>query len=239
MYADDIQIYMHCRHSDVTTAASRIESCVMEIRDWMDSNLLKLNPSKTELILLSTRQAFNKFTRAAVGVVSTAISPENHVKSFGVTLDDQLKLSKHVSNVIRSCFYRIRQLKHIGRYLDCQSAATVVHSFVTSRVDFHNGLLAAAPVKQMDQQQRVLNAATLLLLHDFDLRANVRDRLHWQRMPGRVTFKQCTTVYKCLHGMARLSQRAVRFSVHRRLSKSSPTGLQKGAEDPTTQIINV
>ena len=75
----------------------------------------------------------------------------NHVKSLGVTLDDQLKLSKHVSNVTRSFFYHIRLLKHMHRYLDFQSAATLVHSFVTSRVDYCNWLPAATPVKQMDQ----------------------------------------------------------------------------------------
>ena len=98
-----------------------------------------------------------------------------------------------------------QQLKHIRRYLDFQSAATLVHSFVTRRVDYCNGLLAAAPVKQLDQLQRVLNAVVRLLLRvprsDISLCANVRDRLHWLRMPERVTFKLCTTVYKCLHGM--------------------------------------
>ena len=84
--------------------------------------------------------------------------------------------------------------------------ANVVHSFVTSRVDYCNGLLAAAPVKQMDQLQRVLNAVARLLLRvprsDFNLRVKVRDQLHWLRIPERVTFKLCTTVYKCFHWMA-------------------------------------
>ena len=73
----------------------------------------------------------------------------------------QRKLLKNVSNVTRSCFYQIRQLKHIRRYLHFQSTATAVHSFVTSRsrVDYSNGLLAAAPVKQLDQLRRVLNAS--------------------------------------------------------------------------------
>ena len=96
----------------------------MEINGWMDSNRLKLNQSKTELILFSTRQYFNKFTKATVGVGSTYISPVNQVKSLGLTLDDQFKLSKHVSNFTRSCFYQIRQLTHIRWYLHFQSAVT-------------------------------------------------------------------------------------------------------------------
>ena len=178
----------------------------LEINDWMDSNRLQLNPSKTELVWFSTRQGFNKFTRVTVEVRSATIDPVKYAKSLGVTLDEELKLSKHVSNGTSSCFYQIRQLKHIRRYLDFQSAATVVHSFVTSRFDYCNGLLAAAPAKQIEELQRVLNASARILLrlprYDFDLRVKVRDQLHWLRIPERVTDKLCKMVYKCLHGMA-------------------------------------
>ena len=77
--------------------------------------------------------------------------------------------------------YQIRQLKHIRRYLDFPSAAAAVHSFVTSRLDYCNELLAAAPAKQTDELQRVLNASARVLLrlprYDFDLRVKVRDQL--------------------------------------------------------------
>ena len=128
------------------------------------------------------------------------------MKSLGATLDDKLKLSKQVSNLSRSCFYQIRQLRHIRRYLDFQSAATAVHSFVTSRVDYYNGLLAAGPVKQMDQllsHQRnfplTVSFSSLRLQNTRESQINL---LHWLRMPERVTFKLCTSVNYCLHGMA-------------------------------------
>ena len=38
-------------------------------------------------------------------------------------------------------------------------AATLVHAFVTSRVDYCNAVLAAAPKTTTDRLQRVLNAA--------------------------------------------------------------------------------
>ena len=73
-------------------------------------------------------------------------------------------------------------------------------------MDYWYGLLAAAPMKQIDQTQRILNAVACLLLRvprsDFNLRVKVRDRLHWQCKPERVTFKLYTMVYKCVHGMA-------------------------------------
>ena len=62
-------------------------------------------------------------------------------------------------SVTATCFYHLRQLRRIRRSLDADSAATLVHAFVTSRVDYCNAILAAAPKTITDRLQRVLNAA--------------------------------------------------------------------------------
>ena len=110
-------------------------------------------------------------TLTGVSIDSVAINPVESAKSFGVIFDDELKLAKHVVTVCRSSYYQIRQLKHICWYLDFDSAKTLVHCFITSRVDYCNSLLASAPVYQTDQLQRVFNAAARLLLRvpRFDL----------------------------------------------------------------------
>jgi len=53
----------------------------------------------------------------------------------------------------------LRQLRRIRRTLDAESAATLVHAFVASRVDYCNTVLAGAPKFLTDKLQRVLNAA--------------------------------------------------------------------------------
>ena len=155
---------------------------------------------------LSTRHELKKLRPASVSIDSTAINPVKSARCLGVILDDELKLAKHVATVCRSSYYQIRQLKHIRRYLDFDSAKTLMHSFLTSRVDYCNSLLASVPVYQTDQLHYVLNAADPLLHRvprfDLDLRVKIKDRLHWLRVPERVTFKACTLVYKSLHGSA-------------------------------------
>ena len=56
-----------------------------------------------------------------------------------------LSLDKHVSNVCATCFYWLRQLRRIRRSLDTESTKSLVHAFVTSRVDYCNSVLAGAP----------------------------------------------------------------------------------------------
>jgi len=49
-FADDTQLYVHCRRCDISTAVDRLEECITEVGQWMSANHLKLNVHKTELL---------------------------------------------------------------------------------------------------------------------------------------------------------------------------------------------
>ena len=123
-------------------------------------------------------------------------------------LEGELKLVKHVETVCCSSYYQIRQLnhiRHIRRYLDFDLASKLVHSFITSRIDYCNGLLAYASTYQIDQLQGMLNVAARHVLHvpRFDRdRIKITYKLHWLCVPERVTYKLYSHVYKLLHGLA-------------------------------------
>ena len=50
-YADDTQLYIHLNHKNATSAMDKLNSCLHDVKNWMDSNKLKLNADKTELIV--------------------------------------------------------------------------------------------------------------------------------------------------------------------------------------------
>ena len=60
---------------------------------------------------------------------------------------------------------------------------TLVHAFITSRVDYGNAVLAASPKSTTDTLQRVLNAAARLVSntdkYDRRLSSLLHDQLHW------------------------------------------------------------
>jgi len=51
-----------------------------------------------------------------------------------------LGLDRHVSNVCKTCFFWLRQLRRVRRSQDIESVKTLVHAFVTSRVDYCNSV---------------------------------------------------------------------------------------------------
>jgi len=96
-------------------------------------------------------------------------------------MDDSLTLSD------TACFYWLRQLRQVRRTLDAASAATLVHTFVASRVDYCNTVLAGAPKSLTDKLKRVLNAAACVVSntqnYDHGLSELLHDELHWLDVP--------------------------------------------------------
>ena len=83
------------------------------------------------------------------------IEPSDHVRLLGVTIAADLGLDRHVLTVCKTCFFWLRQLRRVRRSLDTDSLKTLVHTFVTSCVDYCNLVLSSAPKKVMDKLQHV------------------------------------------------------------------------------------
>ena len=69
-----------------------------------------------------------------------------------MTIEADLGLDRHVSNVCKKCFFWLRKPKRVHRSLDIESVKTLVHAFVTSRVDYCNSVVSSAPIEEGDGQ---------------------------------------------------------------------------------------
>jgi len=68
--------------------------------------------------------------RLRVGGVD--ISPLNHVRYLGVTLDLLLAMKQHTDIVARSCFYQMRQLRSVRRSLTFDALHILVHALINT-----------------------------------------------------------------------------------------------------------
>jgi len=88
--------------------------------------------------------------------------------------------------------------------LSAESAATIVHAFVTSRVDYCNVVLGEAPKVITNKLKRVVNAAAHILTgtrkFDRGLTQLMHDNHHWLDVPER--FKYIILTRRCLIGTA-------------------------------------
>ena len=78
----------------------------------MKANRLRLNPQKTQLIWLGSRQQLEKLNVVDIQLVSACLSPLSAVRDLGVTIDSRLTMIDHVSAVCGACYFQLHQ--HAG-----------------------------------------------------------------------------------------------------------------------------
>jgi len=89
--------------------------------------------------------AIAKITVRVVLLLSTVIRVVDSVRYLGVIIDSQLCIDAHVAALCRGGYYQLRQLRPIIRSLSTKAAETLVHAFVSSRLDYCNALLSLKP----------------------------------------------------------------------------------------------
>ncbi|KAK3554541.1 hypothetical protein QTP70_025392 [Hemibagrus guttatus] len=200
-YADDTQLIFSFPPSD-TTASARISACLADFSSWMTAHQLKLNPSKTELLIIPGDPS--PAQDLAISLSNSMISPTASARNLGVTMDNQLSFSSPVTNVTRSCRFLLYNIRRIRPFLSTQATQVLVQSLVISRLDYCNSLLAGLPLNAIRPLQKIQNAAAPLVfnLPKFSHTTPLLRSLHWLPVAARIRFKTLMLAYKAKNGPA-------------------------------------
>ena len=125
----------------------------------------KLNDNKTELMLVTskkTKHLHNLPTSITIG--NAQIPFKQSVKNLGFTLDCHLTMNAHITNIARTCYFELRRLASICRFLTSTVTVTLVSAFVLSRIDYCNSLLFGSTHDVTSHLQRIQNYAARVIL---------------------------------------------------------------------------
>ena len=74
----------------------------------MNQNMLKLDPSKTEFMIIGNLTQRKKVADISPGeLLNQNVAEIDSIRNLGVAFDPALSFKKHVSNICRSAFYHI------------------------------------------------------------------------------------------------------------------------------------
>eukprot|EP00914_Ancora_sagittata_P005324 GHVO01010928.1.p1 GENE.GHVO01010928.1~~GHVO01010928.1.p1 ORF type:complete len:266 (-),score=12.03 GHVO01010928.1:1565-2362(-) len=183
----------------------RMERCLDEVQKWMGNMRLKMNPSKTELLLISSRRGSHRIgTIPVLSVAGDEAKPTEVARLLGVHFDKHLLMDRHVDLLCRSAWFHLRNISRIRRCLPYDACESLIHAFVTSRIDYCNALLYALPKNRIQKIQKVQNAAARILrkVPKREHITPVLKAIHWLPVPARIEFKILVTVFKCIQGTA-------------------------------------
>ena len=190
----------------------------------MKDNKLQLNADKTELIVITPSRQSSKIDVDSVNVDSCDVLSSPTARNLGATFDQHMTLKPHVSSLVKSCYWQLRKIGQIRKFLTNEAAERVIHAFVSSRLDNGNSLLYGLPDFQIDRLQRIHNTAARILTRTkkFEHISPILRDLHWLPVRYRIVYKLMTLTFRCLHGLAPayLSQLLVRYQPSRTLRSS-------------------
>ena len=165
-YADDTQLlkFFSPKVSDPNESLKNVEDCLASVQAWMLKHKLKLNDGKTEVILFGSRQQLETINMHHVKVGSNEINIVDNVRSLGFWLDSRLSMETHVNHICKRVNYSLHNLHQIRKYLTQGATECLVHSLITSHLDYVNSVMYGMPQFLFDKLQRLQNNAARLVL---------------------------------------------------------------------------
>ena len=130
-FADDLQLQMSAPPDKISELLHSMQSCISDVKAWATANMPKFNDSKTELMLATSKRSKHLHDLPTSITIGSAQIPFKHsVKNLGFTLDCHLTMNALVSNIARTCYFELRRLASIRRFLYCNCHTCICFCFV-------------------------------------------------------------------------------------------------------------
>ena len=229
LYADDTQIYTCFVVEDIAQSLIVVQNCMLATQVWMDQNMLKLDPSKAEFLIIGNLTQREKNAHIfPVELLNHNFSELDSIRNLGVAFDPAFSFKKHVSNICRSAFYHIRDLRRIRINLNKATAISLANALVSSRLDYCNSLLFGCSEKYKTSLQRVQNCLARVVTRSSRLSESrpLLKSLHWLPIKSRIKFKLNLLTYKALFmGTPSYLSDLLHFEKHQQTLRSESTKL--------------
>ena len=112
-----------------------IEQDLHCVAKWCCENHLLINPDKTKLLFLGTRQMLSRLQEVPrVTFLGKILKPTVSAKDLGVLLDPNLTFDYHISTVVSSCLSKLCQINRVKKSFDKTTLELLITALVFSKM---------------------------------------------------------------------------------------------------------
>ena len=135
--------WRHCANDPTQLNQLNKLDCLFKIKRWMCRNFSLLNTDKTKLLVVRPSKCKNS-EELVVRIDGCDITVSKTVKNLGFIFDSQLNFRDHIKYITKTAFYHLSNIAKIRSILTKRNAETLIHAFVSSRLDYCNALFPAS-----------------------------------------------------------------------------------------------
>ena len=162
-YADDTQILLSAK--SLNDLKHQIEDTIASAQSWFTKNSLKINPTKTEIMIFGNKGINQPLTFSVHdGGSKKEIYNKNKIKILGVVLDDRLTWRDHIKQVRSRASGTIRNLARTTSVLPLKSRKTLYDALVTPHFSYCDVVWGGTSNTLSNNLQRTGNFAAKAML---------------------------------------------------------------------------
>ena len=203
MYADDAQFLDTDSTGNLPELRHRVETTLSVALQWFTQNRLKINPDKTDMILLKSARK-NISCNFTVNFGDSSISPVGSTKVLGVTIDSCLAWEQHVATIVRRCYCVLIGLARMQRRIPRETKRLLVETLVFSHLRYCMSVWGGCTATQKHRLQKCINFGARVVT-GLGYREHVTDTLRelgWSRIEAMLTEHDVCIMYRLLSGEA-------------------------------------
>ena len=140
-FADDYQLLKQFNAIfQVKALGEDTEQCFQVIESWMNEFFLRLNPSKTNILVVCPPSVNVNISINGTFINRKCIRFAKSAKLLGIIFDTDMSFDKQIKKLSTSCFKTIRDISLIKAFLTLDQLKTLVSTLVFSKLDYCNAL---------------------------------------------------------------------------------------------------
>ena len=169
LFIERCSLYNYADDNSLRTAHASIENVISSLKhdceisvQWYKDNGMKANPSKFQFMVLG----HDCETRYIHIDSDTVIQSEPYVKCLGITIDEKLNFTEHVSNCCKRAARQLNALARISSFLDFKSRKIIYNSFIMSNFSYSPLVWHFCGRRNNDKIEKIQERALRILYKD-------------------------------------------------------------------------
>ena len=185
--------------------ATQVNDDLKRVAFWCSQNSLLINPVKTKVLVVGTRQMLQRVPSDLNFVLlGKELVPVPSAKDLGLFVDSTLSFDEHITiTTVSSCMASLVQINRVKHLFDVKTLENVINALVFSKLFYCSTVWSGTSKKNVKKLQRVQNFAARLVTkaRKYDHITPLLYQLKWLPVKSMLLYKVGVLAFKCVKGL--------------------------------------
>ena len=207
LYADDTQLYYHCKCKDANSTIDKINSDLNDISEYSRKNCLNLNETKSKYIIIASRPNLKKLKTMDLKDIKLndkIIERVFEAKNLGITFDESLSWTRHINLSVGRAYGKLNHAYRFKKFLSPETKWNLCETYILSQFNYGDVILQNMTNFLQEKIQKVQNRCIRFAkgLRKYDHITATRTKMRTLNMSNRRLLHGLTLMFKIINNTA-------------------------------------